>query len=207
VVVVVVVFVVLVAAAVTPVPVNCTWCRPDPSSPVICHVAVAGPAVVGVKATVSVIVSPGVIVVPSGRAVLAVKAPPNGGFDLLTVTSLPPTFLSVNVLEAVVPTGTAPKSTASPEAWRTPGVEALAERTIFTSPPTLLCSSMLSENAPTCVGGEVDLDGHGVAGSDRVAERRGTGGGERRTREVLGIDLQGPVTDVAEGDGPVVPDT
>jgi hypothetical protein len=59
VVVVVVVFVVLVAAAVTPVPVNCTWCRPDPSSPVICHVAVAGPAVVGVKATVSVIVSPG----------------------------------------------------------------------------------------------------------------------------------------------------
>src|SRR5690242_13261490 len=96
-----------------PSPVNCTVCRPEPSSPVICQAPLADPALLGANVMDSVRVWPGSIVVPSGRLVVAVKAAPNGGFDFSIVTVEPPTLLIVNVRVAVLPIETVPKSTAS----------------------------------------------------------------------------------------------
>src|SRR5437899_1090949 len=68
----------------TPVPLNFTSCRPVVSLPLISHAPVAGPATVGANETASVSVSPGLIVVPSESVLVAVKAPPLGGFDFVT---------------------------------------------------------------------------------------------------------------------------
>ena len=60
------------------------------------------------KLTLSVTVSAGLISVPSGREVVAVKSPPTGGFDRSIVTEVPPVFSIVNVFVAVAPTSTDP---------------------------------------------------------------------------------------------------
>ena len=80
---------------------------------------------------------PGAIDVPSGRLVVAANAPPNGGFDFSTVTAVPPVFVIVKLLVAVVPTRVEPKSIAWLENWRSPGVPAEADRPTLTSPPVL----------------------------------------------------------------------
>ena len=86
--------------------------------------AARGPGAVGENVTVSVSVWPGAIVVPSGRLVVAVNAPPNGGLDFSIVTGVPPVLVIVNVWVAVVPTETVPKSTAWLENSSSPGAAA-----------------------------------------------------------------------------------
>ncbi len=65
------------------------------SLPLISQTPLAGPAAVGVKATVSVSDSPGAIVVPSGSEVVAAKAPPLGGLDFVIVMFVPPVLVTV----------------------------------------------------------------------------------------------------------------
>ena len=65
-----------------PVPVNWIVRTPWPSSAVMTQPSVVEPTAVGEKVTDSVRVSPGSIVVPSGRVVVAVNGPSTGGFDL-----------------------------------------------------------------------------------------------------------------------------
>ena len=113
-------------AAEAPSPVNCTVCKPEPSSPVICQAPLADPALLGANVMDSVRVWPGSIAVPSGRLVVAVKAAPNGGFDFSIVTVELPDVLIVNVWSPCVPIETVPKSTASLESWSSPGAAAEA---------------------------------------------------------------------------------
>ena len=67
----------------------------------------------GVKPTDSVSVSPGAIWVSSGSAVVAVNAPPTGGFDLKIVIATPPVFETVKDRCACRPMATPPKPSAS----------------------------------------------------------------------------------------------
>jgi hypothetical protein len=97
---------------------------------------------VGVNATVSTSDSPGSTVLPSGSEVVAANSPPLGGFDLVIVTAVPPVFVTVNDLVAVVPAATAPYSTCSPVICRSPGAPALPESAIAALPA--LVSSPIS---------------------------------------------------------------
>jgi hypothetical protein len=81
-----------------------------------------------VNATVSVSEAPGASVVPSGRAVVGVKAPPLGGLDFVIVMFVPPLLVTVNDFEAVPPTGTEPKLFVSLAICSTPAAPALPER-------------------------------------------------------------------------------
>ena len=65
---------------------------------------------VGANRTVSVTVWPAAIVLLSGSAVVAVKAPPNGGLERSMVTVVPPAFVIENDFVALLPTATEPKS-------------------------------------------------------------------------------------------------
>ena len=97
------------AAGMTPSPLKCTSCSPSLSfSPLILHTPLAGPVLVGVNLTVSVRLSPGWIVVPSGSVVVAVKSPPIGGFEIVRGTVVPPVFSIVKLLDSLCPIGTWP---------------------------------------------------------------------------------------------------
>ena len=72
------------------------------------HVSATLPSAVGVKTTVSVRLVPGASVVPSARAVEALKGPVTGGFDLVMVRFWPPVLLTVNDSAAVEPSCTGP---------------------------------------------------------------------------------------------------
>jgi hypothetical protein len=80
-----------------------------------------------------------------------VKAPPNGGFDLLIVTVVPPALVIVKVRLTWLPTVTWPKSSVSLENSRLPGWAAEASIPTVCSPP-LLFTSIVSWNLPAVVG-------------------------------------------------------
>src|SRR6185437_16045681 len=141
-------------AGTVPVPLNFTSCEPLVSSPFSCQAPLAAPGADGLNATVSVSVSPGAIVVPSERVVVALNAPPIGGLDFVIVTFVPPVFVSVNDFEAVPPAATLPYSSASGVIFSTPGLP--AEPTSATDDgPTFVSSVSSPLKSPSAVGSKV----------------------------------------------------
>src|ERR1700734_2258334 len=91
-----------------PAPLKRTLCSTSLPDPLITQVPSSGPMALGANTTFSVRISPGAIVVPSDSEVAAVKAPPAGGLDFVTVIVVPPVFATVKVVVALAPTATGP---------------------------------------------------------------------------------------------------
>src|SRR5437763_1535613 len=136
---------------VVPTPLNVTSCRPVESSPLITQRPLAAPPTVGVNVTFSVSVSPGPIVVPSGRVVVAANSPPLGGLDFVIETFVPPMLLIVKDLVAVLPTATSPNSFFSLVTFRTPGGPALPDTGTLPLPP-VVSKPTSSWKLPSAVG-------------------------------------------------------
>ena len=80
-----------------PVPVKIMVWMPEVSSPLITHVAEAGPARVGENRTVSTSWVCGWITVPSGKDVTALNPRAMGGLDFVIVSGVPPRFPTVKL--------------------------------------------------------------------------------------------------------------
>ncbi len=121
------------------------------SSPLIWNVPTAYPGAVGVKATSSMTLSPGLMVVPSGSEVRAENSPPDGGFDFVIVTAVPPVLVRVKDLSTVSPTATDPKLVLSGSTVSAPAAPALPVNTIDSLPP-LDSTPSVPSNSPPCLG-------------------------------------------------------
>jgi hypothetical protein len=121
-----------------PEPVKYTFCGPVVSLAVMGQLSRALPPLLGMNVTVSVRLVPAGMVVPSARLVSATKTPRAGGFDLVIVSGLPPTFVSVKLWVTPVPSGAKPKSTLVEEMVSTDGTVATAVTTMSALPPSEL---------------------------------------------------------------------